>query len=92
MRVSLFCHVSSTRMRGNGLVSKKVQIRYYKTNFTERVVSHWTKLLRQVVESSSSSGTIQVIWMWHLGKWFRGDYGCVRLMIVLDDLEDLFLP
>lgn len=68
MKVSL---LPSTRMRGNGLASKKVQIRYYKTNFTERVVSHWTKLPRQVVElpaaleSFKSSGC--GIWGYGLG-------------------------
>lgn len=51
VRVGLFCCVS--HVRGNGLASRKVQITYYKTNFTERVVRHWTELPREVVGSPS---------------------------------------
>ena len=50
VRVGLFCHASSARMRGKGLASRKVQIRYYKTNFTEGVVRYWNNLHREVVE------------------------------------------
>lgn len=79
-------------MRGNGLASKKVQIRCYKTNFTERVDSRWTKLLTEVAASPSLESLKSHLDVAYVGVWFRGDYGGVRLMIVVDDLEGLFQP
>lgn len=30
--------------------------------------------------------------MWHLGLWFRGDYGGAGVVVGLGDREDLFQP
>lgn len=78
-------------MKGNGL---KLHPGRFSFNsmifFMEKVVKHWNRLSREVVDHHHWKGS-KPVWIWSLKTWFDGEHsGGAKLIVELDDLKCLF--